>query len=129
MNRRFKAWRHPLIATLPLLAILAGCTGGDNAKPKTHALATYSSATWEALPAVSDSDLVAGFGSWRSACIRLKADPIWGGACAAAASVPQSANEIRAFLKQNLDVFGLRAEHDNPNGLITGYYEPVYPAA
>ncbi|WP_226500922.1 MltA domain-containing protein [Pseudomonas sp. MWU16-30322] len=127
MNSRFKAWRHPLIATLPLLAILAGCTGGDNAKPKTHALATYSSTTWEALPAVSDSDLVAGFGSWRSACTRLKADPVWGGTCAAAANVPPSANEIRAFLKQNLDVFGLRAEHDNPNGLITGYYEPVYP--
>jgi len=82
MNSRFKAWRHPLIATLPLLAILAGCTGGDNAKPKTHALATYSSATWESLPAVSDSDLVAGFGSWRSACTRLKADPVWGGTCA-----------------------------------------------
>jgi len=30
MNSRFKAWRHPLIATLPLLAILAGCTGGDS---------------------------------------------------------------------------------------------------
>src|SRR5476651_1273882 len=113
MNSRFKAWRHHLAWTLPMVAVLAGCTGGDNAKPKTHALATYSSATWEALPAVSDSDLVAGFGSWRSACTRLKADPVWGGTCAAAANVPPSANEIRAFLKQNLDVFGLRAEHDN----------------
>ncbi|MEG2392282.1 MAG: MltA domain-containing protein, partial [Pseudomonas sp.] len=129
MNSRFKAWRHPLIVTLPLLAILAGCTGGDSAKPKTHALATYSSATWEALPAVSDSDLVAGFGSWRSACTRLKADPVWGATCAAAANVPQRAGDIRAFLKQNLDVFGLRAENDNPNGLITGYYEPVYPGS
>ena len=129
MNSRFTAWRHPLIVTLPLLAILAGCTGGDSAKPKTHALATYSSATWEALPAVSDSDLVAGFGSWRSACTRLKADAVWGPTCAAAANVPQSAAEIRAFLKQNLDVYGLRAENDNPNGLITGYYEPVYPGS
>jgi hypothetical protein len=39
------------------------------------------SATWEALPAVSDSDLLAGFGSWRSACNRLKADPVWGATC------------------------------------------------
>ena len=78
MNSRFKAWRHPLAWTLPSVAVLAGCTGGEDKQPKTHALATYSSATWEALPAVSDTDLVAGFGSWRSACTRLKADPVWG---------------------------------------------------
>ena len=59
MNSRFKAWRHSLAWTLPMVALLAGCTGGDNKQPKTHALATYSSATWEALPAVSDADLVA----------------------------------------------------------------------
>lgn len=129
MNSRFKAWRHSLAWTLPMVALLAGCTGGDNNKPKTHALATYSSATWEALPAVSDNDLVAGFGSWRSACTRLKADPVWGTTCTAAANVPQTANEIRGFLKQNLDVYGLRAANNNPNGLITGYYEPVYPGS
>ena len=49
--------------------------------------------------------------------------------CAAAANVPQTANDIRGFLKQNLDVYGLRAANDNPNGLITGYYEPVYPGS
>ena len=49
MNSRFKAWRHNLAWTLPMVALLAGCTGGDNKQPKTHALATYSSATWEAL--------------------------------------------------------------------------------
>ena len=129
MNSRFKAWRHNLAWTLPMVAVLAGCTGGDNNTPKTHALATYSSATWEALPTVSDNDLVAGFGSWRSACTRLKADPVWGSTCAAAANVPQTASDIRGFLKQNLDVYGLRAANDNPNGLITGYYEPVYPGS
>jgi membrane-bound lytic murein transglycosylase A len=129
MNSRFKAWRHSLAWTLPMVALLAGCTGGESSKPKTHALATYSSATWEALPTVSDSDLVAGFGSWRSACTRLKADPVWGGTCAAATNVPQTAGDIRGFLKQNLDVYGLRAANDNANGLITGYYEPVYPGS
>lgn len=129
MISRFKAWRHNLAWTLPMVAVLAGCTGGDNNTPKTHALATYSSATWEALPTVSDNDLVAGFGSWRSACTRLKADPVWGSTCAASANVPQTASDIRGFLKQNLDVYGLRAANDNPNGLITGYYEPVYPGS
>ena len=37
------------------ITLLAGCNGGDSTKPQTHALATYSSATWDALPAVSFS--------------------------------------------------------------------------
>jgi len=129
MNSRFKAWRKHLGWTIPMIALLAGCNGGDNTKPQTHALATYSSATWDALPAVSDDDLLAGFGSWRSACTRLKADPVWGAPCAAAASVPQDATAIRAFLMEQLQVYGLRSSGGNANGLITGYYEPVYPGS
>lgn len=30
---------------LPVLALLAGCNGGNPEKPKTHAIATYTSAT------------------------------------------------------------------------------------
>lgn len=96
---------------------------------KPHAVATYVSATWEALPAVSDTDLQAGFESWRSACQRLKNDPVWGTTCAAAANVPGNAGDIRGFLKQQLDVYGLRSADNTPNGLITGYYEPVYPGS
>ena len=129
MNSRFKAWRKHLGWTFPMIALLAGCNGGDNTQPQTHALATYSSATWDALPAVSDNDLLAGFGSWRSACTRLKADPVWGAPCAAAANVPQDATAIRAFLKEQLQVYGLRSSSGNANGLITGYYEPVYPGS
>ena len=92
-------------------------------------LATYVSAPWEALPSVSDADLLAGFGSWRSACTRLKADATWGPTCAAAANVPQTPQDVRNFLKQNLDVYGLRSGDNSPNGLITGYYEPVYPGS
>ena len=127
MNSRFKAWRKHLGWTFPMIALLAGCNGGDNTQPQTHALATYSSATWDALPAVSDNDLLAGFGSWRSACTRLKADPVWGAPCATATNVPQDATAIRAFLKEQLQVYGLRSSSGNANGLITGYYEPVYP--
>ena len=44
MNSRFKAWRHPLIATLPLLAIAA-----DNAT------LTTARAVFAPLPASADS--------------------------------------------------------------------------
>ncbi|TWC16672.1 MULTISPECIES: murein transglycosylase A [unclassified Pseudomonas] len=130
MNSRFKTWHKGLALTLPLIALLSGCNRGDKVEePQTHALATYASAPWEALPAVSDDDLLAGFGSWRSACTRLKTDATWGATCAAAANVPQTAPAVRNFLKQNLDVYGLRSGDNSPNGLITGYYEPVYPGS
>ncbi len=130
MNPSFLRWRRHLLWTLPALALLAGCNGGDNGKPApTHALATYNSAPWESLPSVADNDLLAGFGSWRSACNRLKADPVWGATCAAAANVPQTPAAIRVFLKEHLEVYGLRSGSGSSTGLITGYYEPVYPGS
>lgn len=130
MNPSFLRWRRHLLWALPALALLAGCNGGDNSKaPQTHALATYNSAPWESLPSVADNDLLAGFGAWRSACTRLKADPIWGATCAAAANVPQTPTAIRGFLKEHLEVYGLRSGIGSSTGLITGYYEPVYPGS
>ncbi|URN88158.1 murein transglycosylase A [Pseudomonas sp. 8(2025)] len=130
MNPSPLRWPRHLLWALPALALLAGCNGGDNTKPApTHALATYNSATWDALPNVADNDLLAGFGSWRSACTRLKADPVWGATCAAAATVPQTPEAIRGFLKEHLQVYGLRSGNGSSTGLITGYYEPVYPGS
>ena len=124
------ALRH-LAWALPALALLAGCNGKDNepAKPEPHAVATYASADWKDLPTVSDSDLLAGFEAWRSACERLKRDAVWGATCEAAASVPSDAGQVRAFLQQQLQVYGLRSAENNASGLVTGYYEPVYPGS
>lgn len=122
------ALRH-LAWALPALALLAGCNGGENAKPEPHAVATYVSADWKDLPSVSDTDLVAGFQAWRSACERLKRDPVWAASCQAAVQVPAEAAQIRGFLQQNLQVYGMRSAQNNANGLITGYYEPVYPGS
>ncbi|MBF8723233.1 murein transglycosylase A [Pseudomonas guariconensis] len=122
------ALRH-LAWALPALALLAGCNGGENAKPEPHAVATYASATWQDLPNVSDSDLLAGFQAWRNGCEKLKRDPVWASTCEAAARMPDDAAQVRAFLQQNLQVYGLRSAENNANGLITGYYEPVYPGS
>jgi len=129
MNVTLKSWSRRLAWALPMIALLAGCDTGKHEKDKPHAIATYVSATWEALPVVSDNDLQAGFESWRSACQRLKSDPVWGATCAASANVPATAADIRGFLKEHLDVYGLRSADNSPNGLITGYYEPVYPGS
>ncbi|MCP3750199.1 murein transglycosylase A [Pseudomonas sp. SBB6] len=115
--------------TLSVLALLAGCNGSEPEKTQPHPLASYVGATWKDLPPVSDSDLVAGFESWRSACERLKRDAVWANTCTAAAAVPSSPVEVRSFLQAQLDVYSMRSADNNANGLITGYYEPVYPGS
>jgi membrane-bound lytic murein transglycosylase A len=122
-------WRRPLPALLALLAVLAGCDSGKQApvSPAPPAKpATYVSSDWEALPAVSDSDLLAGFQSWMSSCPRLAKEPAWAPVCSAAQSLPVEPNAIRGFLKERLQVFSLRSPAKGDQGLITGYYEPVY---
>lgn len=122
------ALRH-LAWALPALALLAGCNGGDNAKPAPHAIATYTDATWQDLPAVSDADLLAGFQAWRNGCEKLSRDAVWADTCTAAVGVPADAAQVRGFLQQNLQVHSLRSAENSANGLITGYYEPVYPGS
>lgn len=115
--------------TASLLALLAGCNGSGPEKTAPHPLATYSHATWKDLPPVSDSDLLAGFNAWRSACERLRNDPVWAATCSAAVQVPNDATQVRGFLQTQLEVYGLRSAENSANGLITGYYEPVYPGS
>ena len=127
MNLFFK----PLAWVLPAALLLAGCNGTDKdtAKPEPHT--TYSKADWNALPEVTGEDLQSGFASWRSACTRLKADPNWGSVCSDAANLPASPSvaEISQFLQTHLDVYSLRSAEGSSDGLITGYYEPVYPGS
>ncbi|WP_248917717.1 murein transglycosylase A [Pseudomonas entomophila] len=120
--------RH-LIWAFPALTLLVGCNGGENAKPEPHAIATYANATWQDLPTVSDNDLLAGFQAWRNGCEKLTRDPVWAETCTAATGVAADPAQVRAFLQQNLQVHGLRSAENNANGLITGYYEPVYPGS
>jgi membrane-bound lytic murein transglycosylase A len=128
MNSRFKAWRHSLAWTLPMVALLAGCTGGDNNKPKTHALATYSSATWEALPAVSDNDL--------SPVSAPGAAPATDSRLTRSGARPAQRRPTCRRPPARFAVFSSRtlmstacAPPTTTNGLITGYYEPVYPGS
>lgn len=125
-RRQLRLCMAPLLAplSLSLLALLAACNGGKSTPPP--AAATYTPSSWEALPAVADSDLVAGFQAWVSSCVRLGKDPVWAAPCAAAGQVGVSPEAIRTFLKSSLQVYSLRSPAKGDQGLITGYYEPVY---
>lgn len=136
MTLSSKQWRKGLALAVPFALFLAGCDNSEKTptpppEPPAPPHTTYTPANWDALPAVSDSDLQAGFASWRSACVRLKADAVWGATCAAAATVPLAADatQIRSFLQEQLQVYSMRSATGSADGLITGYYEPVYPGS
>ncbi|MEN5002931.1 murein transglycosylase A [Stenotrophomonas indicatrix] len=122
------------LLTFLAVALLAGCatTGTRPEAPAAAkpAAATYGKVDWKALPAVTDADLQAGFAAWRSSCTRLKNDATWAKPCATASTVSdKDAAAIRAFLQRDLDVYSLRAGGHRADGLITGYYEPIYPGS
>lgn len=98
----------------------------ERAPPKPAEVTTYNSVPWDALPATSDADLLAGFNAWRSACARLAKDPVWGEPCASATTVAADPTAVRAFLQERMQVYSLRSSSNGDQGLITGYYEPVY---
>jgi len=124
----------PRVALLLLvITVLAGCST-TGTRPEAPAAATpaatYAKVDWNTLPAVSDTDLQAGFAAWRSSCTRLKNDATWAKPCATASTVSdKDAAAIRAFLQRDLDVYSLRAGGHRADGLITGYYEPIYPGS
>ncbi len=126
ITRLIAARRLPA-ALLIGLALLTSCAVTPQ-RPSAPAN-TYVKAAWNALPAVSDADLQAGFAAWRNGCPRLKTDTTWASTCTAAASVDTTPAAIRQFLQERLDVYALRAAGNRADGLITGYYEPIYPGS
>lgn len=124
-----------LTCLLAGILLLAGCEKKPQEKPtpppvkETPAPPTYAPVAWDDLPKTSDSDLLQGFAAWRSACPKLAKDPVWSQTCALAAQVPQQPEAIRAFLQGHLQPYSLRAEGNRDKGLITGYYEPIFPGS
>ncbi len=129
------SWRRWLYGATAVSVLLAGC--GDRSQPGPEAsrpapavarpVPTYAPARWDELPATDDHELLAGFLAWRSACQpRLARDPVWAGPCQAALQLPAEASAVRRFLTSQLDLYRLQTPA-GPVGLITGYYEPVYP--
>ena len=57
-------------------------------------------------------------------------DAVWAKPCATAAAVSdKDPAAIRQFLQRDLDAYALRAGGHQADGLITGYYEPIYPGS
>ncbi|GHD59105.1 membrane-bound lytic murein transglycosylase A [Jeongeupia chitinilytica] len=92
-------------------------------------MAPYQPADWAALPGVADADWLAGFNAWLRSCPRLQKQARWAALCTDAAALPKNAAAVRAFMTSRLVPLALRNADGGNQGLITGYYEPVYPGS
>ncbi|KPC55448.1 murein transglycosylase A [Amantichitinum ursilacus] len=126
------------IVALAGLLILAGCATPPATpptptptptEPTKPAPLTYQPGNWTDLPAASDADLVNGFAAWRNGCSKLARNEVWSAPCKAAAEVSLDAVSVRAFMQANLQPYALQNPDGSQNGLITGYYEPIYPGS
>jgi membrane-bound lytic murein transglycosylase A len=113
-----------VLCLLAIVLLLSGC-GTPAVRPAGSA---YVKASWSDLPTVSDADLVAGFRAWRAGCTKLRGNAAWKDPCASAAQTPVAPASIRSFLQTHFDIYALDAG-DTRDGLITGYFEPVYPGS
>ncbi|TJZ72864.1 murein transglycosylase A [Chitiniphilus eburneus] len=126
------------LALSALLLALAACTTtppgtqpvtptpGPAPTPTPHP--TYRPVAWSALPDVSDGDLVAGFNAWRNGCAKARSTALKD-VCAEAKTLAPDAVTIRNFVQGRLAPYQLINQDGSEQGLITGYYEPVYPGS
>lgn len=130
------SWRSAFIACCA--AILAACTTPPTQQPgptptptptPQPAAVKYQSVSWSDVPATTDVEMLNGFNAWRSGCPKLARNATWAATCKDAANVPQDAGAVRSFLQNRLQPYALQNPDGSQTGLITGYYEPVYPGS
>ena len=92
--------------------------------------ATFTSATFDALPGWRDDRVDAAWPAFLVGCRALLAAPatqaIWQSPCAAAVLINGSdSTQVRAFFEGNFSVYRIGAADGSATGLVTGYYEPL----
>lgn len=134
--------RNTLLTTASILAVfLSGCisTPPQNTQPSitpkpatTEAsspipTARYQARNWNEVPAWQDDQLIHGWNAWLKGCAKPRA--AWVKLCTDATSVPVHSTAIRQFIEARLTPYQLINPDGKESGLITGYYEPVYPGS
>lgn len=83
--------------------------------------------SWDAIEGWANDDLAAAWPALRTSCSRLVRQAQWKAVCDAAAALgPTPGNaQVRAFFEQRFTPWQLANGDLSPNGLVTGYYEPL----
>jgi membrane-bound lytic murein transglycosylase A len=87
----------------------------------------WEPARWDDLPGLADDALLAAWPALRAGCERPR--PGWAGLCSLALQqAPGDETQARDFLRAHLQPYRVTAPDGADQGLITGYYEPLFDA-
>ncbi len=116
----------PRLTALSAALLLAACVAPPVAPPPT---ARMQPVPFADIPGWQSDDVRAGFRAWKTGCRRPQVQAVWGQLCSEAMQIGDDSEQIRAFLQSRLQAFRLSNADGSQSGLITGYYEPVYPGS
>lgn len=88
--------------------------------------AHFHPASWNQLPGWRDDRLAEAWAAFRRSCAALGRKPGWNGPCERSAAVTTASDEaIRRFFEREFALYEIRNSDRSPEGIITGYYEPL----
>ncbi|MGP1716941.1 MAG: murein transglycosylase A [Methylophilus sp.] len=99
-------------------------------KPPTQPYALLKPVSWAEMPGMENENWPASWSAWLQSCQGLKKKPDWQTVCMAAQTVKaDDATSIQTYWQQYFNVYATQQVDGAPQGLITGYYQPVLKGA
>lgn len=106
----------------------------DHATPPPDALhpsSRWLAVSWDELPSFFSDNPREALGAWLASCARPQ--PLWNKACSELALLKNAdADVLRFWMRAHLQPYrveSLQASSSSANGLLTGYYEPIFKAS
>lgn len=88
--------------------------------------AHFQPASWNQLPGWREDRLVEAWSAFRRSCAALGRKAGWDGPCERSSTVITASDEaIRQFFEREFALYEIRNTDRSPEGVITGYYEPM----
>lgn len=83
-------------------------------------------AMWDELPGWHEDDFAAAWPALLRGCAALKTREAWAAVCSNALRIEDPDRDaVRRFFEGNFTLFQVQSVDGNPEGLVTGYYEPL----
>ena len=119
---------QPAPGPAPAPGVAAQPPGAGAAAPLLRPRARWVPVDWASLPGLAGDQATALWPALRAGCARPA--PGWAAVCARAlAFQPPDDNFAWQFLQQELQPYRLESLDGNPDGLATGYFEPLVAAS
>ena len=118
------ASRAPASVSAPLNTVDGVAASGSISRGKSR----WVPVPWSDLPGFDQDNWFDGWSAWANSCER--SGPVWVTACSRVRPLSiASTEDQRAWLQQNFQAYRVESLQGDPNGLLTGYFEPQVDAS